>query len=97
MDSHNKITLDYLSWKRTVGHSTGTPTTTEKEHFINPDLFSEGTETLSIDSIPRRAPAEHPVWSSVTQMFTWLALEKEADRFIKRHKSLFGKFTTNFS
>lgn len=30
------------------------------------------------------------------QMFTWLALEKEADRFIKRHKSHFGKFHHKF-
>lgn len=79
LDSHNKIILDYLSWQRAAGHTTETLTATKKEHFINSDLFFEGTKTLSIDSIPWRDPTEHPVWSSVIQMFTRLALEKEAD------------------
>lgn len=42
-------------------------------------------KTLSINSIPLQASMKHPVQSSVMQMFTWLALKKEADRFIKRH------------
>lgn len=56
-------------------------------HRMNPLLtqtFFKGAKTLSIISIALRASAEHLVQSSVMQMFTWLALKKEADRFIKR-------------
>lgn len=38
LDSH-KIILDYLPWRRAAGHTAEALTTTEKEHFINPDLL----------------------------------------------------------
>lgn len=56
----------------------------ENKPFVNLDLFFKGAKTLSMNSIPLRASAGHLVQCSVRQMFTWLALKKEADRFIKR-------------
>lgn len=58
----------------------------QKETFVKTDLFFKWAKTLSINRIPLRGFHQaHLVWSSVTQMFTWLALKKEADRFIKKH------------
>lgn len=56
-------------------------------HQTNPLLtqtFFKGAKPLSIITILLRTSTEHLVRYSVMQMFTWLALKKEADRFIKR-------------
>jgi hypothetical protein len=60
----------------------------QHESFVKPDLFFKGAKTLSMNSIPLRASTEHLVQFSVMQMFTWLALKKEADRFINRHADI---------
>lgn len=54
-DSHT-ITLDYLPWRRAAGHSTETLTTTEKEHFINPDLFLKGQKHFQLTAFPGGPP-----------------------------------------
>lgn len=85
LDYHTKF-LDYFSWKRAVGHIAESLTTTERNPSLTQTYFLKGQKHFQLTAFPGGPPpSKHLVWSSVMQMFTWLVLKKEADRFIKRH------------
>lgn len=85
LECHTKNVLRISSMEESCCPYGWVPYYHQNKPFVNSDLFLlKKAKILSFNRNPLRISTKDHVRFSVSQMFPWFALKKEADRFIKR-------------